>query len=849
MKTPTVPIYARAVADWPKIPIIPCYPYSRQPVRGASLINPASAADKRYWAKHYGHFNAGLPTGRLSGIIAVWCAQRDAQGLNAILDLLPPTPASYVHGEYRVLLYRYSGQQSFNLSEDETGIPIVFCQSDEALLILPPSKITAHDAPHNPLPDGIFNHKLPEAPEDLETLLRSVLLDEGFNLRSKHLTTSDTKIPVGQRDIEVRKVLAEVCNQVTWGDVKLKEGLDRLTSTYEKWQPRHDLAYYQQLLFQWGEEDLHRRRFALPIGWDDGISNAEKKRLNLPWGKDLEEWSFDKIRDYAFEGFSEHYDNDQGRALILETCINEMARAPGLTEVEADLLKQFLCRQSRLGLRLPTLNKRLRERKQLRVFGSSQIEIAEDMVRRLTRVHEYRYADYAYHRYTGSHWEFISYGYLRRYLTKHFGRTRVGRREKDQRSIMTMVRHALDRPFKDNTRCGINFVNGYLGEDLKMSPHSPGRAMTYTLPYEYHAENAGKMPMFEAFLADCWGKDADFQAKKDALQEAMAATLFGVATRYQRAFLLYGVPSSGKTQLLNIISSLVPQNAKTSVSPTDWNVQFKPAMLNRKLLNVCGELSESQYINGQTFKDIIDGTERTGEVKRQQPFQFRPRAAHWFASNHLPKSRDTSDGFTRRWLILTFNHPITDSTKLVRDLGQTIVKNEQEAIMAWACEGLPRLIRNNNFTLPPSHEETLAEMSNAVNPLRFFLLGSGWVNLVPERLTLRELDAKEKDQFCRTLPYTSGEVMWGAYLRFASEQGIARPVLQREFHRILGELCQTHSVLQRTVKFQSGKTDFIYFGAEIRSVSERLRQEKEELRKLNATMGWVQKTMAKQSPQ
>ncbi|WMC09524.1 DUF5906 domain-containing protein [Oceanimonas pelagia] len=845
MMMPPSAIFSLAAERWPQLPLVPCYPYSQQPVRGVSLTKAPSEDDLEYWLEHHSHYNAGLPTGRLSGVIAVWCAQRDGQSMNAVLDLLPPTPASFVQGDYRVLLYQYDGQPSFVLSEDETGAPLVFCQSDETLMLMPPSKKSAQHAGLAELPADIFDLPRPSAPQDLESLLRSVLLSEGFNLRSKHLTQTANKTPVGQRDIEVRKVLVQVCDQVLEGSVTLKDGLARLAGAHETWQPSHPLDHYQQMMFRWGEEDLQRRQLALPLGWDDGLTEGEKKALNLPWGDHLQEWSFERLRDYAYEGFSKHYDNEQGRAQVLEACLNEMAKAPSLSEVEADLLKQFLCRQSRLGLKQAGLNKRLRDRQQERVFGTTHTEIAEDMVRRLTRVHDYRYTDYAYYRYTGSHWEYTAYGYLRRFISLNYGRCKSARKEQDQRSIMNMVRHALERRFPEQDKSGINFVNGYLSEDLTMHPHTPGRAMTYTLPYEYHAENANKMPMFEQFLADCWGNDPDFQAKKDALQEAMAATLFGIAPRYQRAFLLYGVPSSGKTQLLNIISALVPPNAKCSVPPTDWGMQFKPALLNRKLLNICGELSETKYIDGQTFKDIVDGTERTAEVKRRQPFQFRPRAAHWFASNHLPKSKDTSEGFTRRWLILTFNQPITDSHKLVRDLGQTIVNNEQAAIMAWACQAIPRLTRHNNYTLPESHQQTLIEMSNSVNPLRFFLLGSGWVDLDPSRPDLSTLNPEQRNQLCKKLPYTSGEVMWDAYLRFVSEQGIATHVLQREFHRILGELCQTNNILQRRVQYQSGKTDFIYFGVTIRSVSQRMREEEKMRRNMAQGMGWIAKQTAR----
>src|SRR3546814_6372411 len=97
------------------------------------------------------------------------------------------------------------------------------------------------------------------------------------------------------------------------------------------------------------------------------------------------------------------------------------------------------------------------------------------------------------------------------------------------------------------------------------------------------------------------------------------------------------------------------------------------------------------------------------EFKGQDGFVFTPECAHWFASNYLPVSRDTTRGFIRRWLVLDFNHPIREEDK-IENLAQILVAEERGAIAAWALEGLHRLLDNRDYTTPSCHEQRLAQM-------------------------------------------------------------------------------------------------------------------------------------------
>lgn len=264
------------------------------------------------------------------------------------------------------------------------------------------------------------------------------------------------------------------------------------------------------------------------------------------------------------------------------------------------------------------------------------------------------------------------------------------------------------------------FIDG-MNTPLHFINHTESYGATYVLPYRYLPEAAGKMPLFEQFLKDCWGHRPDYAETVAALQEALYVSFMGCATKYQRAFLLYGVANSGKSVLLKIVASLFPDETKASVSFDRMHENRYFVSLHRKNINIIGELSERKRIEGDIFKSIIDGTPMSAYHLYRESFMLNPMTAHWAASNHLPKTYDSSEGFTRRWLFFWFDQQVAQD-KVDVDLAKKIISQEREAIFAWALEAGQRLIKNQGYTLPKSHKQLLSVLACQTNPALFFLI-------------------------------------------------------------------------------------------------------------------------------
>jgi P4 family phage/plasmid primase-like protien len=349
-----------------------------------------------------------------------------------------------------------------------------------------------------------------------------------------------------------------------------------------------------------------------------------------------------------------------------------------------------------------------------------QEAIARAVLEDLARTGEVRHALGGFWQWSGACWKQIDETPIYNLIATSIKGSQLARRDSDYTAIIRVMARIAAADLVTSEENGINFANGFVGEDLLVVDHDPKYGATFTLPFEYDRERASQCPRWFGFLDSCWGNEPDYVERMMALQEMFAATLFKIAPRYQKAFLLFGRAGTGKTQVLHVLRALVPAEAIAEVGPEKWGERFTLTGLVGKAVNICGELPENGMIAGAMFKRIIEADPVVTEFKGRNQFSFRPEIAHWFASNYLPVSRDSTNGFTRRWLVLDFNR-VVPKDEIIVDLAEQIVAEEREAIVAWALDGLRRLIENDGFTEPKCHLRRVGEMRRTNNSVHAFL--------------------------------------------------------------------------------------------------------------------------------
>ncbi|MBW2109394.1 MAG: hypothetical protein JRI36_12135 [Deltaproteobacteria bacterium] len=249
----------------------------------------------------------------------------------------------------------------------------------------------------------------------------------------------------------------------------------------------------------------------------------------------------------------------------------------------------------------------------------------------------------------------------------------------------------------------INCLNGELhwtGAQWELRKHLRENYRITQIPVAY--DKKARAPRFEQFLMEVFKGDPDQTEKAILICEAMGYSLMS-STAYEKFILLIGPGANGKSVLLGTLAVLVGRENMAAVQPTQLANRFQRAHLYGKLVNLVTEIPEGHEIADAELKAIVSGELTTAEHKHRDPFDFRPYATCWFASNHMPHTRDFSDALFRRALILPFNR-VFQKHEQDKSLQQKL-QGELPGILNLALEAMAGVFKRGFFTEPESCEE------------------------------------------------------------------------------------------------------------------------------------------------
>lgn len=801
----TTPIYSPSIfADTAPgyyakgLNVIPLFAREKKPITkdwSRYAETPVTPEQQEQWIAGNANSNIGLVLGKSSGLIMIDIDTDEKAVFDAIMAVLPPSPWKRLGKKGLMLAYKWSPIKTHRV-KNISGETIVETLSSRTQCVLPPSIHPETQKPYEAnceLTEVL--HQLCTLPENIEEILRAAITKAGVKLSHSGWSRVTEHISAGSRDTTLTELAGLFAFAVMRGERTLKEAMGMLQAYHAEFIDNVagdpvDVSKHVENLIKFIHRDVNDKGKILPRGWDEGFTKEQLVEMGVTLTEEDTEWEFEQIQKYLQDQFEAH-PNGKERSDAVERILSKVSKSNQLTKIDEDRILKYIVDVSGLGIPISSFRARLRELRTGDVRGTDHSEIARAVLKDLEQYNVVRFHDEKFMKWGGSHWVEMDKNSIKGLISGNYGHLDACKRASDINGILSVLSYIAENGIKRKEIEGVNFANGFLTQELKLVPHDPDFGMTYTLPFRYMEEEAGKFPMFAKFISDSWGRDDDYEHKMDALQEAICVTLFGLGPRYQRGILLHGAPKSGKSQMLRIIESIVPSEAKCSVPPNMWHDKFMPAQMHNRILNICGELSEHKLIDGQSYKDIIDGAEISGQNKNQAIFRFRPMVTHWFASNHMPKSADTSAGFIRRWLCLTFHFPVTDGEKIV-DLGDKIASEEREAIVSWATQAMPRLLKNNDYTLPSSHKTLVNEVANVNNSVRYFLKESGKV----------KTDVDEV--------FTDETKLFNAYYAFCLGAGGVKPVAATRFRAMMRELQPELKFTLRISQARFGGSQAIY---------------------------------------
>jgi P4 family phage/plasmid primase-like protien len=710
--------------------------------------------ERQQWLQSFPRSNIGLPFGTASGLCAIDVDTCDEELIAAIADILPESPWVRVGKKGMGLAFKFRGQRNFKLRAANGDMILEFLGRGNQM-VMPPSihpdcatcgaKSVAGSEGVSVCcgtPNLVYRananlwevlDELPYLDVNIEDQLRTLLGAKGFEIGSSGRSAPVDIVPSGERDVQMVRHAGYLARVVL--------GIDR-SATFSLWEAIQQMHTWVSdftakvsgdvmdpskgvtKLFEFLKKDLENGR-TMAKGWDAGLPEewrAHPTIIDLAEMNGGQCWSIERAKRW-FDDHCLAAQTDDELVDALDEMLPMLAQDPNFSGTRASSFFSYVKERcgSSLGLQLREMKAMLTSvRKGLDANeAESHATIGRSLLEELQRGGEVRYDQGRFWQWNGSCFSQLDEVAIYLQVADRVV-SPLARRNNDYNAIVDVLRRLCSRPLIELDTRGVNFANGLVDAELNVRDHDRKFGKTFTLPFEYDRNNATRANRWLEFLAGCWGHEEDFDQRMLAIQEMFAATLFGVAPMYQRAFLLFGRASTGKTQILKVLRALLPPSAVASLGPQKWNERFALTQLIGKTANIVGELPENGVITGNIFKEVVEGSPIPTEFKGKDGFVFEPIAAHWFASNYLPSSRDTTNGFLRRWLILDFNKPVREEDK-VENLAEMIVAEEREAIAAWAIEGLPRLMGQKKFTLPECHHFQSGQMKRIINSVHAFL--------------------------------------------------------------------------------------------------------------------------------
>ena len=321
-------------------------------------------------------------------------------------------------------------------------------------------------------------------------------------------------------------------------------------------------------------------------------------------------------------------------------------------------------------------------------------------------------------------------------IAQLFSGEKTCKRKSDFSQIARHVYDIIEEPdFFAASPIGVAVSSGFItivDGEISHEPLKPEHRQRYRIEFDPKKE---PLPKFTAAM-DRWLAGDDHYKQVHLLQEVFGAVLLGILPKKQKVVLCYGPSASGKSSTQKILAELVPKQLHSATSPFSWDREYNIASLAGKKLNMVGELPDDKPIPAADFKRVTGGDVLQGRHPTHRPFEFVCSASHIFNSNHLIYTKDRTDAFFRRWIILHFRGQIPEMER--RDeYEKEILEAEAPQILNWALEGARRLLKDG-FTVTDSHTTLMRRWRQQSSTILEFLNDPDAVELCDEYIMRSE---------------------------------------------------------------------------------------------------------------
>lgn len=146
------------------------------------------------------------------------------------------------------------------------------------------------------------------------------------------------------------------------------------------------------------------------------------------------------------------------------------------------------------------------------------------------------------------------------------------------------------------------------------------------------------------------------------LWQVFSDAIHGTYSRGKAIFFYSALGNNGKGTIGQLIKNLLGSGNYSSLAINDFKHEFMKVQLVDAIANIADENDVDQYIDSvRDFKASITGDDIIINGKFEKPFPYKFRGANIQMLNGLPKTRDKSDSFYRRLIIVPFLKSFTNN--------------------------------------------------------------------------------------------------------------------------------------------------------------------------------------------
>jgi len=268
------------------------------------------------------------------------------------------------------------------------------------------------------------------------------------------------------------------------------------------------------------------------------------------------------------------------------------------------------------------------------------------------------------------------------------------RRNEVMKAIKYKLTNRIDRDELEPDPRYINMENGIFDvETGELQPHSPDFMFLNKLTTKYDPN--ADCPKIKKFYSEV------LYEKDIPVKQEEAGLLFYRRHLFERAFVSLGGGANGKGTSEYLFMRAIGRRNYSTRSLTDLTDNtFAKAELYAKMANFGGEISGKYMKDSSVMKRITGGEEITAERKGKTGFSFLPYSLLCFNANELPKHKDKTYAFYRRWVVVVYPNTFIESNPSTNNnlRYELTTPEELSGFFNWAMEGLKRVLKDGKLT-------------------------------------------------------------------------------------------------------------------------------------------------------